>query len=134
MALPTGLDTNVALRWLVGAPDDAVQAQRAGSAIAGVKGSLYLNTVVLAEIVWVMAHSMKLDRAAQALAIRTLLDNPLVQLPQRDVVSSALVAFESGGAGFTDHLIAALNRAAGCATTLTFDKIAAKSPDFTLLA
>jgi len=41
---------------------------------------------------------------------------------------------KKGSAGFNDHLIAALNRAAGCSTTLTIDKTAAKSPDFTLLA
>jgi predicted nucleic-acid-binding protein len=61
-------------------------------------------------------------------------DNPAVQIAQRDVVASALGAFEKGSAGINDHLIAALNRAAGCSTTLTIDKTAAKSPDFTLLA
>jgi predicted nucleic-acid-binding protein len=57
-----------------------------------------------------------------------------VQVAQRDQVAAALQSFETGGAGFTDHLIAALNRSAGCSTTLTFDKSAARSPEFTLLA
>jgi predicted nucleic-acid-binding protein len=134
MTAATGLDTNVALRWLVSSPDDAAQAERAGRAILGIDGPLYINTVVLAEIVWLMSQSMKLDRAAQAATIRRLLNNPTVQVAQRDQVAAALQSFETGGAGFTDHLIAALNRSAGCSTTLTFDKSAARSPEFTLLA
>lgn len=134
MAEKIGLDTNVALRWLFNDSGDPVQSALAAAAVQALTGSIQINEVVLAELVWLAVGTRKLDRAEVALMIRSLLDNPSVELAQRAAVSDALTAFERGGAGFADHLIAALNRAAGCSTTLTFDKTAANSPDFTLLA
>ena len=128
-----GLDTNIALRWVADGLGKDSQSDRAYDAMAALGGPFHLNLIVLAEMVWLVSQGMKFDRAAQAGLILGLLENPSVELADREAVKSALTAFEHGEAGFTDHLIGALNNKAGCATTLTFDKIAAKSPDFTLL-
>ena len=66
--------------------------------------------------------------------VRTLLTHPKVELSDRASVEEALIAFESGGAGFVDHFIGALNSQSGCKTTLTFDKTAPKSSHFTSIA
>ena len=128
-----GLDTNVALRWLFRFPGDEHQAAQAGAAVQAMSGAIYLNLAVLAELIWLSGHTFKLGRDAQADLIERLLDNPRVHLAERDNVARALASFRAGGAGYTDHLIAALNLAAGCKTTLTFDKTAAKADGFTLL-
>lgn len=129
-----GLDTNVALRWLVAGTDDQGQIASTEVEISARSGTIHINHVVLAEIIWLLSHALKFDRSAQAKAIGGMLGNPSVKLADHDAVAAALVAFETGGAGFTDHLIGELNRRAGCSTTLTFDKTAARSPNFTLLS
>jgi predicted nucleic-acid-binding protein len=43
-----------------------------------------------------------------------------------DIVWSALRSYQSGTAGFADCLIGLRNRQAGCETTVTFDKRAAR--------
>ena len=129
-----GLDTNVALRSLVDGSDDLGQIALADEAIAARPGSVHLNLIVLAEMIWLVSHGLKFDRIAQAKVIRSLLENPSVDLAERASVETALKDFEQGGAGFTDHLIGDLNRRAGCATTLTFDKTAGRNPAFTHLA
>ena len=128
-----GLDSNVALRWLVQDPSNLDQSLRAMSAIDAFDGPIHINLVVLAELVWLVSRTLKAGRAEQALLIRGLLEHPFVELADKAAVATALTLFEQGGAGFTDHLIAALNGGAGCATTLTFDKVAARGNDFTLL-
>ena len=55
-----------------------------------------VNLVWLAEMVWLMAQSMKRDRGTEAATIQLMRDNPAVQIAQRDVVASALRAFEKG--------------------------------------
>ena len=128
-----GLDSNIALRWLFVLPDDESAAAQVQAALATEEGEVHVNLVVLAEINWVARKTMKLARDGQVALIQALLDHPRIQIAERDSVTQALAAFRKGGAGFTDHLIAALNHAAGCKTTLTFDKTAAKADGFTLL-
>lgn len=133
-----GLDTNTVLRWVIDAtgiePADSVQSRQINEAISQSDDSVFINNVVLAEVNWVLAKRAGLDRKGRAALVQRLLDHPRVVFEQRSSVEQALIAFELGGAGFVDHLIGALNTAAGCQTTLTFDKSAAKGPHFTQLS
>lgn len=128
-----GLDTNVALRWLLAGLGDEAQATRAADAVEGMADKVHINLIVLAEFVWMAGQKSRVDRAGQAFLVRSLLENPRVVMAEPKAVAEALEAFERGGAGLVDHLIGILNRDAGCATTLTFDKVAARTPEFTLL-
>lgn len=128
-----GLDSNIALRWLIVLSDDELAAEQVRAALAAEEGEVHVNLVVLAEINWVARKTMKLTRDGQAAFIQALLDHPRIRIAERSCVTEGLAAFRHGGPGFTDHLIAALNRAAGCRTTLTFDKTAARADGFTLL-
>jgi predicted nucleic-acid-binding protein len=127
-----GLDTNVALRWLMDAPDDDAQAQTAKRAVEATE-KVQINLIVLAELLWLTGPKARVDRAGQAAMVRGLLENPGVEVSEGEAVAEALKGFEAGGAGFVDHLIGVLNARSGCKTTLTFDKIAAKTAHFTLL-
>ena len=69
-------------------------------------------------------------RAQIAELVHALLAAPQIDLGRRAAVERALDGFRRGGPGFADHFIAALNREAGCAVTLTFDRTAAAAPGF----
>ncbi len=74
-----------------------------------------------------------MDRPDIARAVENLLAAPELVLEHRALVRAALDAFAKSSVGFTDLLIAEINRANGCDTTATFDRRAAKSAGFTLV-
>ncbi len=119
----TGLDTNVLLAWLLD-----------GQARALTGGPRYrVSHVVLAEIAWVLATTFKRPRNQIAAVISGLADAADVVIDREAVVRAALADYRAGSADFADHLIARENEAAGCDTTLTLDRKAARHPAFTLL-
>lgn len=128
-----GLDTNALVRWLIADAlegEDAAQARRVGEALAAAGDVAHVNPVVLVECLWVLRARFGRTRAQTAELVQALLAAPQIDLGRRAAVESALDGFRRGGPGFADHLIAALNREAGCAVTLTFDRSAASAPGF----
>jgi len=129
-----GLDTNVMIRWLTLDPAASEQSQIASAAIlARTAEGVFVNSVVLAELAWVLERSLRFDRVGIAAVIESVLAVPSITVADRPQVEVSLKNFQAGKAGFADCLIAALNASGGCTTTLTFDKSATKSPHFTLL-
>jgi predicted nucleic-acid-binding protein len=128
-----GIDTNVLIRWNLDDRFDPDQAKAVRESLDGLTDLIYINPVVLAESIWVIGNVYRVDRQNQARFLHSLLSHPRIVLGERSVVQSAVAGFEQGGPGFADHLIGALNEDAGCRTTLTFDKTAAKSALFTAL-
>lgn len=129
-----GIDTNVLLRLFV--EDDADQAAAAGALVAraGKAGDpLLIDRVVLAEFVTVLERRYGATRAEIALAVDRLLSAAEFALDDADCVEAALLAYRDG-AGFVDALIGAANAKRRCATTMTFDRRAARLGTFTLLA
>jgi predicted nucleic-acid-binding protein len=76
----------------------------------------------MAEASWVMARAYRLSRTSIVGGLRQTTASAAIAVSNRQAVDAALDAYESGGPGLSDHLIGHLNRVAGCATTLTFDK------------
>ena len=132
-----GLDTNVLLRWLIDEsvwPDDAPdQTALAVATLNDARSRFFINAIVLAETMWVLANKLKLARASLIEVVQRLLYASNVVLAERRAVEAALRAFETGTAGFNDHLIGQINLACGCETTLTFDKGASRADPFTHL-
>lgn len=129
-----GIDANVLLRWLTRDFGNLEQSALAIKALRDADADIYVNAVVLAETFWVLKSVMRVARKDQADTLRRILEHPRIVLSERAQVKVALSAFELGGPGFSDQFIGALNTAAGCRTTLTFDKAAAKGPRFTQLS
>ena len=133
-----GLDTNVLLRWLIDEsvwPDDApAQTALAAATLTDARTQFFINTIVLAETMWVLANKLKLARASLTEVVQRLLYTSNLVVAERKAVEAALRAFETGSAGFNDHLIGEINAASGCETTLTFDKDASRAGLFTRLA
>ena len=62
-----------------------------------------------------------------------LLQSPEFVVPFGVEAADAVRRYREGSADFADYLLAAINRASGCRSTLTFDREAADDDQFTLL-
>ncbi len=66
--------------------------------------------------------------------VETMLGEKRLVLEHQNEVYFALAEYRTGDLDFSDALIAAIASAAGCGTTVTFDKRASRHRGFTLLA
>lgn len=124
-----GLDSNVIVRILV--RDDETQTLRAERLIAasGPSGA-FVSLIVLIETVWVIEQSYGRDRGEIIKALEGLLATAELVIEREPLVRAALIAFAASSADFADALIGELNRAAGCSSTATFDRKAARLAGF----
>ena len=114
-----GLDTNILLRlWL---NDDPAQNKRIDALLAehgSTPESLLVTDVVLAEAVWTLRSAFDQDKAAQLIAVRSLLDETAFAFEDREAVSQAVILFEQSSCGFSDRLIVDKHaRPAACSPT-----------------
>lgn len=127
-----GIDTNVLIRWLRQDPDSPDQSERARRAISAER-AVFITLIALVEAAWVFDRRYRVPRDQIANLLRTLLGHSKVRIERRDLVAEAAAAYESGGAGLADRIIALVGHHAGARTTLTFDKQAAGAEGFTLI-
>jgi predicted nucleic-acid-binding protein len=126
-----GLDTNVVIRYVTA--DDAAQFRRADAVFAAAAASgdkLFINAIVMCELVWVLRSAYRESRERIVPVIEALLETPEVVIEDADLARRALVDWQGGEGDFTDCFIARRNERFGCATTLSFDKGLAKSALF----
>jgi predicted nucleic-acid-binding protein len=121
------LDTNVVVRLLV--RDDEEQYRRAELIfrLATAGSGVWLASVVLVEVVWVLRVAYKFDRATAAASLRRLIDTEGVQVEDRPTTHLALAAFEAGAADFADYLILESARRDGALPLHTFDERLSRS-------
>ena len=126
-----GIDTNVLVRYL--AQDDPVQSPIATRIIqrgASEETPAYVSLVTLLETVWVLESAFGYSRPEVADVVEELLLVKSLMLQNEDEVFTANVHFRRNNIDFADALISAVAQWAGCSTTLTFDRKAARSPGF----
>ena len=128
-----GLDSNVLLRWIVDDPSAPEQSERVRRRLGDERGPLFINHIVLAETVWVLRRFGDVSPEKVEDIVDGLINAPNIRLQQPEIVAAALRSFRRDPGGFADHLIGEINLHAGCTTTLTFDKPAAKSAAFSSL-
>jgi predicted nucleic-acid-binding protein len=128
-----GIDTNVLIRFIV--QDDVDQTARAKHQLSQMTADTpgYINLITLAEVIWVMRTRYQAPRATLAALIHQLLSTAELRIERPELVAQACRAYETSKADFSDCLIQALNTTAGCAYTVTFDRVAATSPAMKLL-
>jgi len=128
-----GLDTNILVRFL--AQDNPVQSPIASrfmkSLTADEPGWVSLSTFL--ELAWVLGSKGRVDRRTMLNALEKLLSLDEVIVDQAEILENALQVYRQGNADFTDCLIAASGRSAGCSRTVTFDRIAARGAGMELL-
>ena len=124
-----GLDTNILLRlWL---NDEPAQNRRIDALLAehgSMPGSLLVSDVVLAEAMWTLRSTYAQGKAAQLLAVRSLLEEAAFAFEDREAVLLAVSMFEDGSCGFADCLVAAKHARLDCDFTATFDRRMRKLP------
>lgn len=129
-----GLDTNVLARFFT--QDDARQATKANRVIDQCSGDNpgFIGLIVLSELFWLLEKTYKYTRAQQLDLLSNLLEVEDLVVEFSDDVRQAVKLFaESKKVQLADCLIAIRNTKAGCVTTKTFDKSAAKISGFELI-
>ena len=128
-----GIDTNVLVRYL--AQDDPSQSARATQIIEQLlteEQPGFISLVTMAEMVWVLERAYGLSASELAAVIERMLQADTLVIQNEQEVFTAMVALKTGVASFPDALIGALGSWAGCSSTLTFDRKAARLADFQL--
>ncbi|TWA71452.1 putative nucleic-acid-binding protein [Azospirillum brasilense] len=129
-----GLDTNVLLRLVVeDDPDQAAKARTAVRALVADGEVCFVGDIVLCEFVWVLEGVMRRDRETIARILDLILDNADIRV-ESETAARAASALHRQGFDFSDALLGFRNRDAGCTTTLTFDRKAARLPEFQILS
>jgi predicted nucleic-acid-binding protein len=126
-----GIDTNVLVRYIL--DDDPIwsaPAQRFIDDECTTERPGYVNLVVLAELVWVLSqmHGWGKEEICTVIGELLLADNLVLENPV--LVAAAMSDFKQGSANFADYVIAAINKSAGAAPTVTIDKDASKYSGF----
>lgn len=130
-----GIDTNVLVRYLI--QDDANQSRQANRFIEKEltkESSIFVNLLVLCELVWVLETAYEYPKESIVNVMEHILKTRQFQFDQPDILQNALRGYKEDGADFADHCIAHLNKHYGCESTVTFDKKAARLKHFELLS
>ncbi len=126
-----GLDTNVLVRYLT--QDDPVQSPRATRIIERLLTEDrpgFISLVTIAETVWVLDRVYGLSALEIARAVERILQADTLMVQNEQEVLIATVILRTGAGSFSDALIGAVGSWAGCSSTLTFDRRAARLKDF----
>ena len=111
-------DTHVLVRLIE--QDEARQLAVAEAAVA--EGPLWVSTLVLLEVVWVLGSGYRRSKAEIMSLLEVLVENQDLVLEAPEVVRRALDRWGAGAAEFSDYLILEATRAAGHVPLLTFDQ------------
>jgi predicted nucleic-acid-binding protein len=132
-----GIDTNILLRWLIdgalvggGTADQSVLID---DLIANSEEQIFVNHVVLIEVVWVLRRRARVSKEILITTLESILNSANIVIHERDLILLALESYSQYPGDFPDHLIGETNRQNGCRTTMTFDKAASKFPQFSVL-
>lgn len=130
----TGLDTNVLVRYIM--QDDVRQAAAATRLIESLDAADpgFVPLVAITELAWVLGGAYDLDRRQLVDALTALLRTREIVVERADTVWKALGRFGASTADLADCLIERSAAAAGCASTMTFDRVAAKQCGMTLVS
>jgi predicted nucleic-acid-binding protein len=129
-----GIDTNVLVRYLT--QDDVAQARRVDVFVSEASDAgtrLYVDDIVLCEVVWVLRGAYRFSKPTVASALDKIMSVALFSFDDRDLLRGALDEYRDGAGDFADYVIGRRNRRAGCEQTVTFDRSLDSSSSFSLL-
>lgn len=128
-----GIDTDILVRYLTN--DDPVQSPIAREIIDAAearKEPIFLNSVALAELCWILGGSRyRYDRVAIASTLELMLERGTFVFEERELVAAAAAEYKTGMADFADYLVGGKNQGAGCRTSFTFDRALDETEAFT---
>ncbi|QQV74880.1 hypothetical protein H6P87_00422 [Rickettsia tillamookensis] len=122
-----GIDTNILIRYLTG--DDKVQSIKATELIerySGQENSIFVNNIVICELVWVLERGYKYSKEQIILVLKEIFSTVEFSFENQQVLWLSVLEYENYKADFSDILIGKLNIFNGCNYTVTFDKAASE--------
>ena len=128
-----GIDTNILVRYFT--QDDLEQAKIVEQIIdthATAPNSLFINNIVMCELIWVLERGYKYSREAISNVIKQMLSTEEFAFENQKLLWLSLNQYIHSHLDFADALIAEINKELGCSITLTFDKGATKASNFKL--
>ncbi len=115
-----GVDTNILVRYLT--RDDELQWQKAVEIIRE-NQPCFVSNIVLCELVWVFkSKPYKFSKEQIINTLEMILQSSVFELESPSLVYQAIERTKKGTADFSDYLIGAIARQAGCTETVTFDR------------
>lgn len=129
-----GIDTNILVRYLV--QDDAEQGKKAANLIeqySGKKESIFINQIVLCELLWVLERGYKYTKEQTIMVLKGVLGTMEFSFKEHAILLKSAFEYEESQADFSDILIGNLNQEVKCSKTFTFDKKASTLSIFTLI-
>ncbi|MFO8049735.1 MAG: type II toxin-antitoxin system VapC family toxin [Desulfosudaceae bacterium] len=129
------LDTNVLIRFLT--RDDEEQAEAVYTIFKRAETGrkpLFVPLVVALEVVWVLESVYDVARKDVLASFESLLLMPILEFEDHAAIRRFIALGRESKIDLADLLIAAAAQSSGCKVILTFDKAAAKSNLFELIA
>lgn len=129
------VDTNILVRYVI--KDDAEQFAYAEAFLGerDVDDPAFVSLLVLAELVWVLRRVYRLPAERVQDALMLMVETAGILFEDEYFVSQIVRSGVALKDEVADHLIAHSAQRAGCVSTVTFDKRAAKAiPSMELLA
>ena len=128
------IDTNVLVRFLV--QDDELQTQVVNTLLADAetkKQTFFVSCAVVLELMWVLKSAYEIPRAVILDSLNELLALSVLEFQNQPAIRDFVISAQGNNFDLSDLLIGQVGLYSGCETTLTFDRKAAKSPQFTSL-
>ncbi|MCG6859346.1 MAG: type II toxin-antitoxin system VapC family toxin [Salaquimonas sp.] len=129
------VDTNVLLRQIV--RDDPEQFEKTSAFFSQrtPDDPAYVSLIVLAELVWALRYHYRYRNTQVQQLLAALVETRELVFEDEQYLPKLLRQAEDSEADIADYLIAHVAERAGCESTVTFDRRAAKSvPGMELLA
>ena len=128
-----GLDTNILVRYFI--KDDPQQTRLAVNLIFSLSPSEpgWIGVAIFMELDWVLNNVLKVKKDRVVEIFDTLLASRELVVENMETVREALQLYRFRNTDFSDCLIAASAKAAGCSRTVTFDHRAARDAGMDLI-
>ena len=126
-----GIDTNILVRYLT--QDDLQQAKIVEEVFdlhANKPNSIFINNIVMCELIWVLERGYKYSKDHIASAIKQILSTEEFAFEDQKLLWLALNQYNVHNLDFSDALIGEVNKENGCLETVTFDKKAVQVNNF----
>jgi predicted nucleic-acid-binding protein len=121
------VDTNILVRYITN--DDKEQALLATTLLdsyIGKEKSIFINNIVLCELVWVLVRGYKYQKEDIIKTLKLLLSSIEFEFENHELAFLAVIEYEKAEADFSDILIGLLNNYRNCSVTYSFDQKALK--------
>lgn len=121
------VDTNVLVRYITNDDkDQSILATRLLDSYIGKEKSIFINNIVLCELVWVLVRGYKYQKEQIIKTLKLLLSAIEFEFEHHELAFLAVIEYEKSASAFSDILIGLINHYRHCSTTYSFDQNALK--------